>query len=399
MNTGQSGRPIRAAIAGGGIGGLFAANALRAQGIEVTVYEQAMSLGEVGAGIVLFPNGVRQLKRLGYGAALESFGARFGPGSQYCRIDGTKVGSVLTTDSSGEHGAYGMHRADLIEMFSRTLPADVIRTNHRCVGCSQDGGTVRLDFAHGESAEADVVIAADGIHSELRRFVLTPEPPVYSGMRAFRGLVARDRLAQWRDNAHQVWMGEGKHFMVYPVRAGTLLNYVGFVPAEETIESWSAIGDRNELVAAFRDWNPSVTSVLEQVETCFWWGLYDRRPLTSWTRGRLALLGDAAHAMLPHLGQGVNQSIEDGIALSMLLGACGGVDGVAAALERYARLRHVRTDVVQAEARRNGLRYDSKYADLKVRDDEIASNANFRGWLYDYDIEQAVTAELTGGAD
>jgi salicylate hydroxylase len=383
------------AIAGGGIGGLFAANALRSRGMEVTVYEQAKSLGEVGAGIVLFPNGVRQLKRMGFNDALESFGARLGPDSQYCRMDGTKVGSVVTTDSSGEHCTYGMHRADMIEMFSRTLPAGVVHADHRCVGFSQEGDVARLEFANGQSAEADVVIAADGIHSELRRFVLTPEPPVYSGMRAFRGLVARDKLAQWRDHAHQVWMGEGKHFMVYPVRAGTLLNYVGFVPAEQTIESWSAIGDRNELVASFRDWNPSVTSVLEQVETCFWWGLYDRQPLASWTHGRLALLGDAAHAMLPHLGQGVNQSIEDGVALAMLLADCSVAD-VPQALQRYAQLRHVRTDVVQAEARKNGLRYDSKYADLKLRDQEIVSHADLRRWIYDYDIEQAAIAELNG---
>ncbi|MDR1968858.1 MAG: FAD-dependent monooxygenase [Burkholderiaceae bacterium] len=392
MHSTPSTQPIRAAIVGGGIGGLFAANALRARGIDVTVYEQAKVLGEVGAGIVLFPNGVRQLKRMGFNDALDSIGAKYGPDSQYCRMDGTKVGSVQITDSSGSHCTYGVHRADLLGIFAAALPQGVVRTDHRCTGFEQDGASTRLTFANGHHAQADVVIAADGIHSELRRFVVMPQKPEYSGMRAFRGLVAREKLSHWRDHAHQVWMGDGKHFMAYPVRAGALLNYVGFVPAVETIESWSAVGDRNQLLASFRDWNPSVTRLLEQVDTCFWWGLYDRRPLAAWTNGRLALLGDAAHAMLPHLGQGVNQAIEDGIALALLLETCG-VAGIPDALTRYAKLRQARTDVVQAEARKNGLRYDSQYVNLELRDREIADNAQLRKWIYDYDVEQAALAE------
>jgi len=162
----------------------------------------------------------------------------------------------------------------------------------------------------------------------------------------------------------------------------------------ETVESWSAPGDRDELAASFRGWDPRVTALLEKVETCFWWGLYDRRPLASWANGRLALLGDAAHAMLPHLGQGANQAIEDGVALAVLLEKSGPAD-VPAALKRYENLRRVRTDVVQAEARQNGLRYDSRYANLEQRDHEIKNAAEFRKWLYDYDVEKA-TADALG---
>lgn len=117
-------------------------------------------------------------------------------------------------------------------------------------------------------------------------------------------------------------MGERKHFLVYPVRGGTLINYVGFVPSDaEAEESWSAPGDVDMLRKAFEGWDPRVTNLLEQVETTHWWGLYDREPLATWTQGRLTLLGDAAHPMLPHLGQGANQSIEDGLALAIHLAA------------------------------------------------------------------------------
>lgn len=190
-------------------------------------------------------------------------------------------------------------------------------------------------------------------------------------------------------------MGDGKHFMVYPVRSGRLLNYVGFVPTgDETIESWSAIGDRAQLAASFEGWDPRVVGFLERVENCFWWGLYDRRPLTSWSNGRLTVLGDAAHAMLPHLGQGANQAIEDGVALAVFLEGRNSA-GIAHALRRYEAFRRERTDVAQAEARRNGLRFNSRYENLKQRDQEIANSADFRKWLYDYDVEKAAIAYVS----
>jgi len=365
--------------------------------VDVTVFEQADALGEVGAGVFIYPNGRRQLERLGLAEALTKVGSKIGDGSEYYRMDGTVVGRILTADSSGWNGLYGMHRADLLRVLAEALPATAIRTGHRCIAFEQNDVAARLTFANGQMAEADLVIAADGIQSTLQKYVIAPSAPEYSGSRAYRGLIASERLPEWRKEAHQIWMGDGKHFMVFPVRSGRLLNYVGFVPTKsETIESWSAIGDRDELAASFTGWDPRVVGLLEKVETCFWWGLYDRKPLTSWTKGRLALLGDAAHAMLPHVGQGANQAIEDGAALAVFLEGRDS-DDIPDTLRRYEFFRRERTDVVQAEARQNGLRYDSRYENLEQRDREIADAAVFRRWLYDYDVERDAMAAMSEG--
>lgn len=389
MNIAHSPKRPKVAIVGGGIGGLSAAVALRRRGIDVNVYEQAKALGEVGAGVFIYPNSLRQLERMGLGERLAAVGAKVGPGSEYCRMDGTVVGPILTTDSVGWNGMYGMHRADLLDVLASEIPSASIHTGHRCTEFEQDNEVAKLVFANGATAEADVVIAADGIQSVLQKYVVPAQSPEYSGVRAYRGLVDAEKLPRWRSKAHLVWMGDRKHFMVFPVRGGRLLNYVGFVPTEDrTIESWSAPGDRVELASSFGGWDSRIGDLLNKVETCFWWGLYDRRPLPKWTNGRLALLGDAAHPMLPHLGQGANQAIEDGVALAVLLEGRDAAD-VPAILSSYESLRRARTDLVQAEARQNGLRYDSKYEDLAQRDREIASSAAFRKWLYDYDVEKA----------
>ncbi|MGO9698023.1 MAG: FAD-dependent oxidoreductase [Xanthobacteraceae bacterium] len=386
-------RRLRAAIVGGGIGGLSAANALARRGVDVTVLEQADALGEVGAGVFIYPNALRQMERMGLGEALSQVGAKVGTGSEYYRTDGTVVGRILTTDSTGWNGLYGMHRADLLRILAEALPPAAIRTGHHCSGFEQNAVGAKLVFANGRTVEADIVVAADGIQSSLQKYVVEPSVPEYSGSRAYRGLIASEKLPDWRKEAHQVWMGDGKHFMVFPVRSGRLLNYVGFVPTQnETIESWSAIGDRDELAASFAGWDPRVVGLLEKVESCFWWGLYDRKPLASWTKGRLVLLGDAAHAMLPHVGQGANQAIEDGVALAVFLEGRDSAE-VPDALRRYEAFRRKRTDVVQAEARQNGLRYDSRYENLEQRDREIANAAVFRKWLYDYDVERAAIAD------
>jgi 2-polyprenyl-6-methoxyphenol hydroxylase-like FAD-dependent oxidoreductase len=373
-------------VVGGGIGGLFVANALIAHGLQVSVHEQAPNLGEVGAGVFLTPNSVRQLQRVGLGPSVEKWGARVGSGSQYFRHDGKPIAPVQVTDSSGWNATFGMHRADLVEMLAAGLPRESVHTGHRCVGFEQTADVARVSFDNGAAAEGDLVIAADGIHSELRRYVTPPSPPVFSGSVAYRGVISHQRIPHWPPESWLMWLGKGKHFLTFPLRAAKLVNYVGFVPADaEMKESWSAPGDPEVLRREFAGWDPRIESLLSQVETTFRWALYDREPLSTWTRGRLTLLGDAAHPMLPHLGQGANQSIEDGMALATIL-ACASRKTAPAALLAYERLRRERVALVQRGARENGLRYDSSNPDLGVRDAEITAHAAFRRGLYDHDV-------------
>ena len=193
-------------------------------------------------------------------------------------------------------------------------------------------------------------------------------------------------------------MGRGRHIIVFPLRAGRMLNFVCFVPADgEMRESWSAPGDPDALRAAFEGFAAPVAGLLGQIDSTFWWGLYDREPLAEWTSGRLALLGDAAHPMLPHLGQGANQSIEDAFALAAALKDAAAAD-VPGALRRYAQVRRRRTDVVQANSRRNGERYDQVNRTADGRDRELIDARTLRAWIYDYDVEAEpeLTAPTSG---
>jgi salicylate hydroxylase len=378
----------RVAIVGGGIGGLFAANAMIAQGLDVAVYEQAPELGEIGAGFYVTPNSVRQLQRVGLGPAVEKWGALVGEESAYLRHDGTPIAPVQVTDTAGWNATYGMHRADFVDLLAAALPDRVVHCGHRGVEFEQGDDTASVTFDNGVRIEAEIVVAADGIHSSLRPNVFPPSTPVFHGTMSYRGLVARDRIPDWPMDRWQMWAGPSKHFLVFPVRHGEMVNYVGFVPTDEEMkESWSAPGDPDRLRAEFEGWDPRIGNLLEQVDHTFRWALYDREPLPTWTKGRLTLLGDAAHPMLPHLGQGANQAIEDGMALAVILAQTDNAS-VPAALLAYEKLRRERVAEVQLGARLNGLRVDSMsdYADLNLRDAELAAHADFRKHLYAYDV-------------
>jgi salicylate hydroxylase len=382
--------PLRIAIVGGGIGGVAAATALFQRGMHVRLYDQAPALTEVGAGVAIQPNGVRVLERLGLGNELVRFGARW-VDPQFRRPDGTYAAAMWPPDLASKIEFYGMHRADLLAMFVSLLPPEIVNTGHRCVGFEQDDDEARVIFANGLSATADVVIGADGIHSSLQQYVTTPSAPLYSGSIAYRGVIPAESVA-WPKGAMRNWLGAGKHFLVFPVRANELVNYVGFVTSDEPLkESWSAVGDRAALAREFAGWDPLVEAIIGQVKTTFRWGLFDREPLSSWTRGRLTLLGDAAHPMLPHAGQGANQAIEDALAVATVLSRADRASAPRALLI-YERLRRERTAGVQRMSRFNGALYEAGSGDLRARDGQLASQSRVRAWIWNYDTEAEASA-------
>lgn len=375
--------PLRVAVVGGGIGGAAAAAALLQRGMDVRLYEQATALAEVGVGVVIQPNGVRMLRRLGLGDELIRSGARW-IDPQFRRADGSYAAAMWPPELASQIEFYGMHRADLLAMFVDRLPADSVKTGHRCIGFEQDDEQAVITFANGLRTTADVVIAADGIHSTLQQFVVAPSAPLYSGSVAYRGVIPAAGVS-WPPGAMRNWLGAGKHFLVYPVRAGLLINYVGFVTTDEPMkESWSARGDPSALAREFAGWDPMVETVIAQLKTTFRWGLFDREPLATWTRGRLTLLGDAAHPMLPHLGQGANQAIEDAVALATVLSHADRKSAPRALLI-YEQLRRERTAGVQRMARVNGARYDASSGDLHNRDRKLGAQPQERAWVWNYD--------------
>lgn len=385
-------RTTRIAVIGGGMGGLTAAIALtRIAGVQVRVFEQARKLGDVGAGVTVAPNGQRVLDKLGVLEQIKKAGATpDGPGV-YQDAMGNLVAEAAWEDSAKRYQNIGMYRPDLVNVLAQEVAADTIRLGHRLTSIQALDTAVRLGFENGIQDEFDAVVGADGIHSMVRESLMQLPAPVYSGFIAYRGVLDANLLPGDWPMISQVWMGEGKHFMCYPLQQRKLFNYVGFVPSDRPLkESWSAPGDVSELAAQFEGekWDPKLRHVIQLIDKTFWWGLYDHEPLTKWSRGRVTLLGDAAHTMLPHAGQGVNQAMEDSITLAFFLREAEGADGIAEAFKRYTAVRMQRTAILQNSSRRSGSQFDAQneFEDIKKRDADLRAGRDFRrSVVFDYD--------------
>ena len=394
---------MRVAIVGGGLGGLAAALLLRRAGVEASVYEQATELREVGAGIVVSPNMVRPLRRMGLESGLERIAVLLEAAWEFRRW---QDGRVLFVQPMGEtcermYGApcYVAHRADLHALLCAALPPDCLHLSHRCTGIDHGSDEVRLQFEGPDGAplqvRADVAVGADGIHSTVREAIFTSAQPQFSGSCAFRCLVPIEHAPEMaRRPVQTLWLGPGRHFVHYPISSGRLVNVVAIVPAGEwRTESWIAEGRLEDLAAEFEGWDARLRQLIAAARDTRRWALYDRAPLERWVAGRVALLGDAAHAMLPYFGQGAAQAIEDAETLAACLAGCSPASA-AEALLNYERIRQPRASEIQRMSRGRELRnHLPDGPEQQQRDQELARGDPLRqsAWLYGHEPGTAMT--------
>jgi 6-hydroxynicotinate 3-monooxygenase len=367
-------RPPRIAIIGAGIGGLTAAACLRRIGMDVRVYEQARGFTRLGAGIQQAPNSIRVLYALGLREKL--LAQAFQPDSNDSRDHDTgRLTNSLPLGQSvlQRHGVpyFLMHRGDLHAMLADLVPAETVRLNHKLAGLDQaSDGTVRLSFTNRDTAEADAVIGADGVHSVVRAFMLGEEQPRYTGRVAYRTVFPTALLGGLQPFPCVKWWGPDRHIVSYFVNPHRdELYFVTSTPEPEfSAESWSAKGELGTMRAAYDMFHPQVRAILAACPDVHKWALVERDPLPHWVEGNVALLGDACHPMTPYMAQGASTSIEDGAVLSRCLE---GVDrdGLHSALLRYEATRKERTSRIQRTSAENTWLKEPHDAD----------------WVYGYD--------------
>ena len=390
---------MKIAVIGGGIGGLSAALGLLKAGFDVHVYEQAPLFGEIGAGIQISPNASRLLRRLGLGTALEKYGVRPGAVHQKRWDDGrTLQRAPLGPEVESRFGApyYHFHRGDLAALLAAAMPGERAHAGHRLVGIEEKGERVVARFDNGASVEADLVIGADGIHSKVRALTFGPEKPRFTGCVAWRGLVPAERIAHLEiEVASHNWMGPEAHCVHYWVSAKRLMNVVCIVEhGTWTNESWADKGEVADVLARYEGWHPTVRGLIEAFPETFVWALHDRAPLPEWTRGRVALLGDACHPMLPMMAQGAAQAIEDGGALTSILSALPA--DLPAALRRYEALRKPRATRLQQASAANRVRFHLPDGPKQQERDAGMAGSGDRSldamtWLYGHDAADMPT--------
>jgi 2-polyprenyl-6-methoxyphenol hydroxylase-like FAD-dependent oxidoreductase len=384
---------MRVAIIGGGIGGLSAALHLLRAGFDVQVYEQGPRITEIGAGIQISPNASRLLIRLGLKPALDAAGVfpqavhqrRWDDGRTLQRAP---LGKLVEETFGAPY--YHFHRADLANLLAAALPAERVHVGHKLVDLEQKGERVVARFENGATVEADVLVGADGIHSKVRHIVFGPEKARFTGCVAWRGLVPAETVAHLGiEVASNNWMGPDGHVVHYWVGAGRFMNVVCVTEhGGWESESWTEKGNVADAAARYADWHPMVGGLIASFPETYIWALHDRLPLPHWSEGRITLLGDACHPMLPFMAQGAAQSIEDGAALASLLKTA--PDDVPGALQRYEEIRKPRATRLQQASANNRTRFHLPDGpEQQARDEAMATSgdrsiANI-GWLYLHD--------------
>jgi 3-hydroxybenzoate 6-monooxygenase len=379
-------------IAGGGIGGLATAYALSRKGFSVRVLEQAPEFRELGAGIQLGPNIFRALDRIGLTKAMLE--DAWQPQAQEMRD--ALTGELITRIPLAEaflarfHEPYAVtHRADIHGVFLRACQQSnliSLENNSRVDDFVDDGKTVTATLQSGERIAGRALIGCDGMWSRTREKIIGDGPPRVSGHIAYRAVLRREEVPDdlWRPDV-VLWAGPRTHFVHYPLRRGTLYNLVAVFHSDRYVEGWNAEADADELWAHFRGQRPEVLRLLERIETWRMWVLCDREPIKEWSRGRVTLLGDAAHPMLQYLAQGACMATEDAVWLAEKAGEQ--PDDLPAAFKAYQQQRYLRTGQVQIMARVYGEFYHARGVAAELRNQMLGGRTpdqSYDGiaWLY-----------------
>ena len=397
----------RVAIIGGGIGGVALSGALRKFAIDSHIFERASGFGEIGAGIQMTPNGVKVLRALGLWQALSDVSFR-----PLCIVgrDGITGHENFRTPLKDEcprlYGAefFHVHRVDLHRILTDLVRPDAVTFSTSCVAVRQTAASAIATFADGTEYEADIIVGADGLHSVVRNTLFGKESPRFTGMMCWRAVVPvpDGQFLEFVSPDSSFWLGPHGHVVTYYVSGGRAVNLVAIRETDAWVEeSWNVPSTREEMIAGFPDWHPHLQQLFKRADTVLKWGLWDRDPMPTWTSGRITLLGDAAHPMLPFLSQGAAMAIEDAYVLARALAEAGDPQ---AALTQYERHRLPRTSRVQLESRKRGETYH-RHAPIQ----KMLRNLAYRvrqminphkggiqaNWVYEYD---ATTAPLAQGA-
>jgi 6-hydroxynicotinate 3-monooxygenase len=343
------------AIIGAGIGGLTAAALLQRRGHDVHVYEQAKQFARVGAGIQQSSNAIKVLRALGLEQRLRDIA--FQPKSWDNREWDTGERKHELPLGAAFEERYGapyllLHRGDLHTAIASTLDPARLHLDKALKSLEDDGDGVTLRFADGSTTRADAVIAADGVHSLVREWMLGAEAPRFTGRVAYRTTFPASLLKGAKVDDCTKWWGPDRHIVIYYItpRRDELYFVTSLPEPEWRNESWSAKGDMDQLRAAFAGFHPQVQTVLQACPEAYKWALYERDPLPTWSKGRVALLGDACHPMVPYMAQGAANAIEDAAVLARCLDEDTSLEE---AFRRFEATRKERTSRVQLTSHKN----------------------------------------------